>query len=257
MGIFRFLGYLCKFQKRYPPGFWGSLPPLLNPLLHWCCHLLPCHCHCPVPWVPPCLLCCPWGEMCLWPARFIPLINKIWERIFVQNLNTNSSQVGVSSYSEVYIGVWSYSALLTAGAMVFFTQPSLRFFLTKCKSLNLEEEETSGLLIHGNSHKEFDYFPPRSLPLHLFAVFITVVLHSALSPILASFHLPIFTLPFVLTSWLFLLFPTGNDTIIRTLETLTPEQRMFRARKSPDEKVTDEATIAKENQLAVAEQGEA
>jgi len=130
--------------------------------------------------------------------------------------------VGVSSYSEVYIGVWSYSALLTAGAMVFFTQPSLR-----------------------------------SLPLHLFAVFITVVLHSALSPILATFNLPIFTLPFVLTSWLFLLFPTGNDTIIRTLETLTPEQRMFRARKSPDEKVTDEATIAKENQLAVVEQGEA
>ena len=35
--------------------------------------------------------------------------------------------MGVSSYTEVYIGVWSYSALLTAGAMVFFTQPSLRF----------------------------------------------------------------------------------------------------------------------------------
>ena len=44
-----------------------------------------------------------------------------------QNLTKNSSQVGVSSFSEVYIGVWSYSALLTAGAMVFFTQPSLRF----------------------------------------------------------------------------------------------------------------------------------
>jgi len=130
--------------------------------------------------------------------------------------------VGVSSYTEVYIGVWSYSALLTAGAMVFFTQPSLR-----------------------------------SLPLHLFAVFVTVILHSALSPILLTFHLPVFTLPFVLTSWLFLLFPTGNDTVIRTLETLTPEQRIFRARKSPDEKVTDKATLAKENQLAVAEQGEA
>merc|ERR1711936_59655 len=94
--------------------------------------------------------------------------------------------VGVSSYTEVYIGVWSYSPLLTAGATVFFTQPSLR-----------------------------------SLPLHLFAVLVTVVLHSSLSPILLTFHLPVFTLPFVITSWFFLLFSTGNDAVIRTLQPFT------------------------------------
>jgi len=123
--------------------------------------------------------------------------------------------IGATSYSEVYMGVWSYSALLTAGALVFFTQPSLR-----------------------------------SLPVHLFAVLVTVVLHSALSPVLATFNLPVFTLPFVLTSWMFLLFPAGNDTVSRTLETVTPEQRVFRARKSLP-------NIIKENQLVVAEQGKA
>ena len=101
--------------------------------------------------------------------------------------------------------------------------------------------------------------PPRSLPVHLFAVLVTVVLHSALSPVLATFHLPVFTLPFVLTSWVFLLFPTGNDTVTRTLETLTPEQRIFRARKLSKQLTSsrDGATITKENLLSVAEQGEA
>ena len=34
--------------------------------------------------------------------------------------------VGPPSYQLIYIGVWSYSALLTAGATIYFTQPSLR-----------------------------------------------------------------------------------------------------------------------------------
>ena len=140
------------------------------------------------------------------------------------------------------MGVWSYSALLTAGATVFFTQPSLR--LPSWLDSPFEK-----------------CLPPRSLPVHLFAVLVTVVLHSALSPILATFHLPVFTLPFVLTSWVFLLFPTGNDTVTRTLETLTPEQRIFRARKLSKQPTTtssgDGATITKENQLSVVEQGEA
>ena len=39
----------------------------------------------------------------------------------------SSHQVGpASSYPEIYVGVWSYSALLTAGATVYFTQPSIR-----------------------------------------------------------------------------------------------------------------------------------
>ena len=89
-----------------------------------------------------------------------------------------------------------------------------------------------------------------------------MVLHSALSPILAIFHLPVFTLPFVLTSWVFLLFSTGNDTVIRSSEVLTPEQWIFRARKSRQGatvvKLTgDEVTYTNEHQLAVAEQGEA
>ena len=89
-----------------------------------------------------------------------------------------------------------------------------------------------------------------------------MVLHAALSPIFANFHLPVFTLPFILTSWVFLLFSTGNDTVIRSSEVLTPEQWIFRARKSPREativKLTgDEAKNTNEHQLAVAEQGEA
>ena len=138
------------------------------------------------------------------------------------------------------MGVWSYSALLTAGATVFFTQPSLR--LPSWLDSPFEK-----------------CLPPRSLPVHLFAVLVTVVLHSALSPILATFHLPVFTLPFVLTSWVFLLFPTGNDTVTRTLETLTPEQRIFRARKLSKQLTSsrDGATITKENLMSVAEQGEA
>ena len=35
--------------------------------------------------------------------------------------------VGPPSFHLIYIGVWSYSALLTAGATVYFTQPSIRF----------------------------------------------------------------------------------------------------------------------------------
>jgi len=132
-----------------------------------------------------------------------------------------------SSYPEIYIGVWSYSALLTAGATVYFTQPSIR-----------------------------------SLPLHLLAVLTTVLLHSALSPVLLVFHLPVFTVPFVLTSWAFLLFSTGNDTIIRTVDVLTPEQRLLRARKLPAAVVVnfseadDKATHCKENGPVLVEQAE-
>ena len=107
--------------------------------------------------------------------------------------------------------------------------------------------------------KVIDHLPPRSLPLHLFAVLFTVVLHSSLSPILLTFHLPVFTLPFVITSWFFLLFSTGNDAVIRSLQPFTPEQRIMRARKSSEAimKLASEATNIKENQPGVAEQGEA
>ena len=73
------LGFV-EVSKRYPPGFWGSLPPVFNPLLHWRCHLFPYHCHCPVPWVPLGLLCCPWGEIFLWPTKYISLTNNIWQK---------------------------------------------------------------------------------------------------------------------------------------------------------------------------------
>ena len=116
----------------------------------------------------------------------------------------------------------------------------------------------SGFL-RSQSWEDIDHLPPRSLPLHLFAVLVTVVLHSSLSPILLTFHLPVFTLPFVITSWFFLLFSTGNNAVIRTLEPFTPEQRIMRARKSSEAimKLASEATNIKENQPGVAEQGEA
>jgi len=132
--------------------------------------------------------------------------------------------VGPSVYSGIYIGVWSYSALLTAGATVYFTQPSLR-----------------------------------SLPLHILAVGSTVAVHACVAPILQQFRssslhgrsiavfcsfpppacqnaifqmrLPAFTIPFVVTSWAFLLFSTGNGVVVRSASPLTPEQRIMAMRE--------------------------
>ena len=87
----------------------------------------------------------------------------------------------------------------------------------------------------------------RSLPLHILAVFSTVAVHACVSPILELsrfwifcvlfqvvfsssiethfiiwldscpwyFRLPAFTIPFVVTSWAFLLFSTGNGVVVR------------------------------------------
>ena len=69
-------------------------------------------------------------------------------------------------------------------------------------------------------------------------------------------------MPFVLTSWTLLLFSTGNDTIIRTVDVLTPEQRLLRARKLPAAVVVnfseadDKATHCKENGPVLVEQAE-
>merc|ERR1711971_757467 len=101
-----------------------------------------------------------------------------------------------SAYSGIYIGVWSYSALLTAGATVYFTQPSLR-----------------------------------SLPLHILAIGSTVAVHACVAPILQQFRLPAFTIPFVVTSWAFLLFSTGNGVVVRSANPLTPEQRIMAMRE--------------------------
>ena len=66
----------------------------------------------------------------------------------------------------------------------------------------------------------------------------------------------------MLTSWAFLLFSTGNDTIIRTVDALTPEQRLLRARKLPVAVVLnfseagDKATHCKENGPVLVEQAE-
>jgi len=95
-------------------------------------------------------------------------------------------------YSSIYMGVWGYSPLLTAGAMVLFTKPTLR-----------------------------------SLPLHLLAVTFTVLVHSFLSPILLTFHLPTFTIPFVLATWAFLLLSTGEGVVEREVTPVTPEHTLL------------------------------
>ena len=84
----------------------------------------------------PCSILCYIGVAIFSPAialaQFLGSLLACFAALGVQRQNcgpqnvTNSPQVGASSYSEVYMGVWSYSALLTAGATVFFTQPSLR-----------------------------------------------------------------------------------------------------------------------------------
>lgn len=59
----------------------------------------------------------------------------------------------------------------------------------------------------------------------------TVAIHGALAPIFGKFQLPVFTIPFVLTSWAFLLFSTGNGVVTRSSNPLTPEQRVMKLRK--------------------------
>lgn len=74
-------------------------------------------------------------------------------------------------------------------------------------------------------------FVTRSLPLHILAVGSTVAVHACVAPILQQFRLPAFTIPFVVTSWAFLLFSTGNGVVVRSASPLTPEQRIMAMRE--------------------------
>ena len=131
----------------YHPGVWCLHNPRVPPDVSGNCHLLPFYCHRPVVGGNSGLLC--WFSLLLETCKFW-LMN-----IFLALV------VGPSAYSGIYIGVWSYSALLTghfshfdqqhvfimifglilisvtsfdlkimiflpAGATVYFTQPSLR-----------------------------------------------------------------------------------------------------------------------------------
>ena len=86
-------------------------------------------------------------------------------------------------YDLVYAGVWGYCPLLTAGAIGGF----------------------------------FSALTPSSIPATLLAIGSTVALQSFLIPVLNVVGIPVFTLPFVFITWIFLLLTTENYTIVRYL----------------------------------------
>ena len=83
----------------YHPGVWCLHNPRVPPDVSGNCHLLPFYCHRPVVGGNSGLLC--WFSILLETCKFW-LMN-----IFLALV------VGPSAYSGIYIGVWSYSALLT------------------------------------------------------------------------------------------------------------------------------------------------
>lgn len=89
----------------------------------------------------------------------------------------------------VYAGIWGYCPLLTAGAIGGY----------------------------------FAILTPRSTPLVLLGILSTVAVQIAVQPVMQVCKLPVFTIPFVLTSWFCLLVNTDNSTLIRTSNPTVPE----------------------------------
>ncbi|XP_023325637.1 urea transporter 2 [Eurytemora carolleeae] len=93
---------------------------------------------------------------------------------------------------DVYAGIWGYCALLTAGA-------------------------TGGF---------FAILTPRAVPLVILAISTTAALQKTIQPFLQIGGLPVFTFPFVLTSWVFLLVTTDNGVLYRTDNPTVPERNI-------------------------------
>ena len=230
--IIYFIVYCITFPRVilhcYHPGVWCLHNPRVPPDVSGNCHFLTFYCHRPVVGGNYGLLC--WFSILLETCKFW-LMN-----IFLALV------VGPSAYSGIYIGVWSYSALLTgnfspfdqqhvfimifglipisitsfdlkswfssAGATVYFTQPSLRSTLThlffkKSKfpaawmlllcSANLHPFMICFLFSHfwdaSPSPKLFHkVLISRSLPLHILAIGSTVAVHACVAPILQQFR---------------------------------------------------------------------
>jgi len=95
-------------------------------------------------------------------------------------------------YDLVYSGVWGYCPLLTAGALGGF----------------------------------FVVLTPSSIPATVLAIASTAAVQSFLVPVLQVAKIPVFTLPFVLTTWIFLLLNTQNQTFLRVPVISTPEAHL-------------------------------
>jgi urea transporter len=100
-------------------------------------------------------------------------------------------------YTWVYAGVWGYCPILTAGALGGF----------------------------------FVVLTPTSIPITLLAIASTTALQSFLIPVLDVVETPVFTIPFVLVTWIFLLLTTENYTIVRSDIISTPEEHINRWKK--------------------------
>jgi urea transporter len=95
-------------------------------------------------------------------------------------------------YDMIYAGVWGYCPLLTAGAVGGF----------------------------------FVVLTPSSIPVTLLAIISTCAVQSFLIPVLQVVDMPVFTIPFVLTTWIFLLLTTENSAVVRTENISIPEAHL-------------------------------
>ena len=84
-------------------------------------------------------------------------------------------------YDAVYAGIWGYCPLLTAGAVGGY----------------------------------FVVLTPSAIPSTILAIASTVALQAFLTPVMKVIGIPVFTLPFVFVTWIFLLLTTENYTIVR------------------------------------------
>nr|XP_053637807.1 urea transporter 2-like isoform X2 [Cherax quadricarinatus] len=115
--------------------------------------------------------------------------------------------VSSAPYTLVEAGVWGYNGFLSAGAITFFMVPT-----------------------------------PRTLLLAVINAFFTTFIHSSLSPIFASVQLPVLTIPFCLSSLIFLsLAMSVGPASLRVSSPSFPERHLvLYAQKLSNEKKTQE-----------------
>merc|ERR1719507_447435 len=123
--------------------------------------------------------------------------------------------LGVSpSLDPIYLGLWSYCPLLTAAGCCFHALPRIS-----------------------------------ALPFLLAAVVTTVGAQAALAHLFRVLGLPHLTLPFILTSWAFLLFST--EVVTRPEKLSTPEEHLAEHKRSSWETMVLGALVRQSTALSV------
>jgi len=123
--------------------------------------------------------------------------------------------LGVSpSLDPIYLGLWSYCPLLTAAGCCYHALPRLS-----------------------------------ALPFLLAAVVTTVGAQAALAHLFRVLGLPHLTLPFILTSWAFLLFST--EMVVRPEKLSTPEEHLAEHKKNRWETMVLGALVRQSTTLSI------